>query len=320
MENSQKALYIRYNVQSMLHVSIIIVNYNSSKDTIECLKSLSKISTTGFKHNILVVDNGSLDELVLPKSLQNNTIDLIRSEANKGFTGGNNLGIYYAIEKYNSDYVLLLNNDTTVDKKFLKNMINLAGSDPRIGMVGSKIFFSKGSEFHRDSYQKSELGNVLWYAGGSIDWKHLVAFHRGVDEVDRGQFDQENESDFITGCSMLVKREVLEKVGVFDKRYFLYLEDVDWSVRTQNAGYKLAFAPDSIVYHKNAGSSGGSGSSIHEYYQTRNRLLFAYKHGSWETIFTAVRLAISYLLFGTRTQRLGVLHAVTLQYGKQPIL
>lgn len=304
----------------MLHISILLINYNSSKDTIACLKSLKKVSTTGFKTNIVIVDNGSIEEFQLPKSLQQSNVEVIRSEANKGFTGGNNLGIYYAIEKYNSDYVLLLNNDTTVDKKFLKELLSVAESDSKIGMVGSKIYFSPGFEYHKDSYKKSDLGNVLWYAGGSIDWKHLVAFHRGVDEVDKGQFDSQEESDFVTGCSMLVKREVLEKVGVFDKKYFLYLEDVDWSIRAQLAGYSLAFAPRSIVYHKNAGSSGGSGSLIHEYYQTRNRLLFAYKYGNWETILTAVRLIIQYLLFGTKAQRLGVLHALTFQFGKQPIV
>ena len=304
----------------MIHVSIILINFNSEKDTIECLDSLSKIKTTGFKHNIIIVDNASRDLFIVPKKLQNNHTEVIRSETNKGFTGGNNLGIYYAIEKYNSDFVLLLNNDTTVDQSFLRDMVRTAQSDPKIGMVGSKIYFSKGAEFHAESYEKSELGNVLWYAGGAIDWNHLAAFHRGVDEVDRGQFDSQTESDFATGCSVLVKREILEKVGTFDKRYFLYLEDVDWSVRVTKAGYKIAFCPTSIVYHKNAGSSGGSGSQIHDYYQTRNRLLFAFKHGSWSEILTALRIGFLTYLTGSDAQKLAVFHFVTMQFGKQPII
>ncbi len=304
----------------MIYVSTILVNFNTTKDTLECLDSLQDIKTTGFKHNIIIVDNASKEPFVLPDKFSNSNIEVIRSESNKGFTGGNNMGIYYAVEHYNSDYVLLLNNDTTVDPNFLKEMVRMAEADSNIGMVGSKIYFTKGREFHAESYHKSELGNILWYAGGSIDWNHIAASHRGVDEVDLGQFENQTESDFVTGCSMLVKREVLEKVGTFDKRFFLYFEDVDWSVRAQKAGYTIAFCPTSIVYHKNAGSSGGAGSTVHQYYQTRNRLLFAFKHGTWKEIITALRLAISYLLFGTSKQRLAVFHMFTLQYGKQPIV
>lgn len=304
----------------MIYVSTILVNFNTTKDTLECLDSLQDIKTTGFKHNIIIVDNASKEPFVLPDKFSNSNIEVIRSESNKGFTGGNNMGIYYAVEHYNSDYVLLLNNDTTVDPNFLKEMVRMAEADSNIGMVGSKIYFTKGREFHAESYHKSELGNILWYAGGSIDWNHIAASHRGVDEVDLGQFENQTESDFVTGCSMLVKREVLEKVGTFDKRFFLYFEDVDWSVRAQKAGYTIAFCPTSIVYHKNAGSSGGAGSSIHQYYQTRNRLLFAFKHGTWKEIIIALRLAVSYLLFGTSKQRLAVFHMFTLQYGKQPIV
>ena len=304
----------------MIHVSIILINYNAAEDTVDCLKSLRKIKTTGFKYNVVIVDNASKDIFSVPQNLESSNIEVIRSEANKGFTGGNNLGIFYAVEKYNSDYVLLLNNDTTVDENFLKEMVRTAQADPRIGMVGSKIYFSKGREFHSESYNESELGNVLWYAGGSIDWNHLAAFHRGVDEVDKGQFDNQTESDFATGCSVLIKREILEKVGTFDKRFFLYLEDVDWSVRVKRAGYIIAFEPKSIVYHKNAGSTGGSGSTTHDYYQTRNKLLFAFKHGTWKEVGTALRIALFTLINGSPAQRLGVVHFFMMRFGKQPII
>lgn len=303
----------------MIHVSIILINYNSSEDTVECLESLVQIKTPNCKYTIIVVDNASKDVFELPASLEKSNIEVVRSDANKGFTGGNNLGIYYGIEKYNSDYVLLLNNDTTVDADFLKELVKTAESDPRIGMVGSKIYFSKGREYHTNSYEKAELGKVLWYAGGSIDWNHLAAFHRGVDEVDRGQFDTQTESDFATGCSVLVKREILEKVGTFDKRFFLYLEDVDWSVRVTKAGYKVAFCPNSLVWHKNAGSSGGSGSKMQEYYQTRNRFLFTFKHGTWHEIIVAVRIALKLFFTGNSTQRQAVLHFCMMQFGKQAI-
>ena len=304
----------------MIHVSIILINYNTKDDTLECLKSLQNIKTTNFKHTVIIIDNGSKEPFELPKNLDADNIKILRSEANKGFTGGNNLGIYYAVEKFNSDYVLLLNNDTTVDENFLKELVKTAESDQRIGMVASKIYFTQGREFHASSYSKDELGKILWYAGGSIDWNHLAAFHRGVDEVDRGQFDTQTESDFATGCSVLVKREILEKVGILDKRFFLYMEDVDWSVRVIKAGYTVGFAPKSVVYHKNAGSSGGSGSSTQSYYQTRNRLLFAFKYGTWKEIITALRITLLILLKGTAIERRAVLHFFTMQFGKQPII
>lgn len=303
----------------MLHVSIILINYNSSEDTIECLESLVKVKASNCKHTIIVVDNASKDVFELPAALQQFNIDVVRSDANKGFTGGNNLGIYYGIEKYNSDYVLLLNNDTTVDPDFLRTLVKTAESDPKIGMVGSKIYFYTGREYHTNSYKKEELGKIIWYAGGSIDWNHLAAFHRGVDEVDRGQFNSQTESDFATGCSVLIKREILEKIGTFDKRFFLYLEDVDWSVRVSKAGYRVAFCPESLVWHKNAGSSGGSGSKTQEYYQTRNRFLLAFKHGTWHEIATVIRIALKLLLTGNSTQRQAVLHFFMMQFGKQAI-
>lgn len=308
-----------YN-RTVLHVSIIIVDYNSHQLTLDCLKSLEEQANTKFNWNVVLIDNGSKEMLVLPKELSPKRYELIRSAANLGFTGGNNLGIYHAIEKYNSDYVLLLNNDTEVDKDFLKNIVRCAEDDHQQGIVSAKIYFSPGSEYHTESYDESELGNVLWYAGGSVDWRHMAAFHRGVDEVDRGQFDEQDSCDFATGCAMLIRREVLEKVGPFDKRFFLYMEDVDLSLRAAAAGYELGFCPSAVVWHKNAGSSGGPGTSVADYYQTRNKLLLASKHGDWMAWLTALRLAVRDLTGNNDKKRLGVLHAIAGKFGKQPVV
>ncbi len=303
-----------------MHISIILVNYNTDEYTIDCLDSLLKINTPGFRHSIIVVDNASTVPMVLPKRLMVPAIELIRSESNLGFTGGNNMGIHFGIEKYNSDYVLLLNNDTTVHPDFLKELVTHAEKYPKAGITTSKIYFSKGREFHLNSYKKDELGKVFWYAGGSIDWDNLVAYHRGVDEVDRGHFDNQLECDFATGCVLMIKREVLEKVGTLDKKYFLYMEDVDYSVRVKKAGYEIHFVPKSIVWHKNAGSSGGSGSPLQEYYQTRNTMLFTFKHGGLKQIITVFRLIFGFLIDGNSRHRLAVYHLLTGRFGKQPII
>ena len=170
------------------------------------------------------------------------------------------------------------------------------------------------------SYHAQDKGNVLWYAGGSIDWQNLAAFHRGVDELDRGHFDTQQESDFATGCSVLIRREVLEKTGLLDERYFLYLEDVDLSVKAKQAGYQIGFCPQSRVWHKNAGSSGGAGSPLHQYYQTRNRLLFALRYGSWRIRITATLFAIRLFMNGSQAERIAVTDLVTGQLGKRVVI
>jgi len=305
----------------MPHVSIILVDFNSHDQTKECLLSLAKINHASFSHDVVVVDNASLKPLTQRwVKRYHPEAHLVRSQANLGFTGGNNLGIYWVMERFDSDYVLLLNNDTTVDPDFLTKLLYQAEKFPNQGIINPKIYFYPGNEFHRKSYTKDQKGKIFWFAGGEIDWRHLDAFHRGVDEVDRGHFDTQVESRFATGCAMLIKREVLEKVGYLDKRYFLYLEDVDLSLRAKKAGYEIGFCPGSIVWHKNAGSSGGAGSKTHRYYQARNRLLFSLLHAPFRAKLTAVRLALRFLLFGDEYQKLAVWHLIAGKFGKQMVL
>jgi len=303
----------------MDHISIIIVHYNSDKDTLLCLESLQKIKAPSFKFSILVVDNGSLKNFKLPRALQAEQVEIIRSEANLGFTGGNNLGMSYAREKYQADYFLLLNNDTIVDENFLNELYKASKEVEKPGLLCPKIYFEKGREFQQNSYEKKDLGKVLWYAGGSIDWLNLSAFHRGVDELDRGQFDHQKVSEFATGCCVLIPRAVLETVGRLDKNYFLYFEDVDLSVRVKQAGFSLNFVPTSVIWHKNAGGSGGAGSPTSVYYQTRNRLFFAFKHGNLKVKKTALRLWFQKLIFGTKFEQKAAFDLVLGKMGKQAL-
>lgn len=302
-----------------MHVSIIVVHYNNSDDTDECLKSLTKLQSNNFDFTVYVVDNASQERYVLPVKLPKKKFKLITSTSNLGFTGGNNLGIYTAIEEQNSEYILLLNNDTVVSPHFLEALLKSAEQNADIGILSPKIYFAKNYEYHK-VYGQKDLGSIIWYAGGSIDWRNLLVFHRGVDEIDRGQFDDQETSDFATGCCMLIKREVLEKIGYLDKKYFLYLEDTDLSLRAKHVGYQLRFVPDSVIWHKNAGSTGGSGSKLQQYYQLRNLLLFVVRYGSFRSIITVFRFAIEKLIFGTYSERVAVAHAVLQQYGKQPLI
>jgi len=303
----------------MDHISIIIVHFNTPKETRDCLESLVKINMPRIRLKIIVVDNGSKKVFNLPKNFTKNKVDLIRSESNLGFTGGNNLGISHAVKEYNSDYFMLLNSDTLVEPNFLIELLNTLKNNPEAGLVAPKIYFAPNYEFHKKSYLKTQRGRVLWYAGGSIDWLNLTAFHRGVDELDRGQFDTQSESDFATGCCLLFKRDVIEKAGILDKKYFLYFEDVDFSLKAKKKGFKILFEPKSIIWHLNAGSSGGSGSSLHQYYQTRNRLLFTFKHARKRIKLTALRLLFNLLFKGNNTERKAVIDLILQRYGKQRV-
>lgn len=304
----------------MDQVVIIIVHYNGGKDTVQCLESLKDIQHQGFEFKVVVVDNASREPFQLPKHFSDQTFQVIRSQANLGFTGGNNLGIWYAKEHLQPSYFCLLNNDTLVAPDFLQNLYDYLSSHEEVGLVSPKIYFAKGSEFHRTDYRPAERGRVLWYAGGVIDWRNLDAFHLGVDELDRGQFDQTSVTEFVTGCCILAPVSVVERIGTLDKKYFVYLEDVDWSQRVKKAGYKVMYLPQATIWHKNAGSSGGSGSTVHQYYQSRNRLLFAIKHGGWRTRLLALKLAWQFVSRGTWYQRRAVLDLLLWRFGKQPIV
>jgi len=300
----------------MVNVYISILNFNGKRNTYECIESLKKINTQSISLTILVIDNGSKEELGLKDSEQGNLkIKIIRSERNLGFSGGHNVGIKYALEK-GAEFVLILNNDTYVDKNFLKELISAAEKDVKKGILSPKIYFAPGFEFHKDRYRKDELGKVFWYAGGIMDWKNVIGHHRGVDEVDVGQFGKKEEIEYASGCCMLVKKEVFERVGFFDEKYFLYYEDGDLSMRARKGGFKIMYVPTSVVYHKNAGSAGGSGSILQDYYITRNRLFFGFKYASLRAKIALVKESIKTLFLGRPWQKKGVFDFFTSNLGK----
>ena len=293
----------------MIKTAIVILNYNGLSDTLECLESLRKLEKQQMDVEIIIVDNGSQDgsQETLSKIKD---IEFIRNEENLGFAGGNNKGIKLALER-NADFVLIINNDTLLDAKALTKLLDAANSAQ---LVSPKIYFAKGFEFHKDWYKKEQLGKVIWYAGAKIDWQNIIGQHIGVNEVDRGQFSERCEIDFTTGACMLVKRTVFEKIGFFDEKYFLYLEDMDFCVRAKKAKYKIIFEPQAIIWHKNASSAEGSGSKLQDYFITRNRLFFAIKYASLKTKFAVIRQIIGQLK--NPIKRKAFLDFLTLNFGK----
>jgi GT2 family glycosyltransferase len=243
-------------------VSVIILNWNRFRDTAECLDSVFGIRYPNY--SVVVVDNGSDDDSPARIERAFDRVRLIRNEDNLGYAEGNNVGIRHALES-GAEYVWLLNNDTVVAPDALVAMVALAQSDPGIGIVGSKIYYFDRPE-------------TLWFAGATIDWKRAISVHTGRLEKDTGQYETEKEVDRVTGCSMLVRREVLEDVGLFDEKFFLYAEEVDLCVRARNKGFRNFYAPKSIVYHKVSASTGEDSVPVYAYYNTRNFLYLIWKN------------------------------------------
>ena len=296
------------------HVFVIIVNWNGKSHTLACLSSFEKINRKPVELHTIVVDNGSTDDSIDVIKKKYPDVIIIPAGKNLGFTGGNNLGISYALDK-NADFIWLLNNDTVVDPDVLSFLS--AFDDPGVGACGSKIYFAPGREYHIDRYKKNQLGKVIWYAGGLIDWGNMLASHRGVDEVDAGQYDESCKTPFITGCSFIVRADVVKRVGNLDDRYYLYLEDLDWSLRIKEAGYKIMYWPKSILWHENAGSSGRPGNKTHEYYFTRNRLILGFRYAPVRTKIALIREAIRFLVSGSSVRQKAVLDAFFGRFGKQ---
>ncbi len=294
----------------MKKISIVTINYNSEEATKNLLTSLKKIKVANFSWDVVVVDNGS--EKVFKT---NEKAFIIRSDINTGFTGGCNIGIKEGLGR-GADYILLINNDTTVQPDLIKDLQAALESDPTIGVTVPKIYFSKGQEFHKAKYKKEELGRVLWFAGGYIDWKNAISVHTGMDQVDNGQYDEIKKIDFATGCCMLIKREVLERVGFFDKRYFLYYEDADLSQRIIKAGFEIFYIPSAIIYHDNAQSSGGSGSGLHDYFLTRNQMQFGITYAPIKTKIALLRQSLRLLIIGREYQKKGIRDFYLRRFGK----
>ncbi len=208
-------------------VFIIILNYNGQEVLKKTLTSVFQVDYSNFE--IVLVDNNSKDgsfeeaRRVFPK------IVFIKNSENLGFSAGNNIGIEYALER-SADYILLLNYDVQVKKDFLWPLIDLMEKDGKIGIASPVIL-------------EGESPNV-WFSGGEINW-----FKMKTEHLRNNLKENYFQSDYITGCVMIIRKEVFKKIGLLDEDYFLYWEDADFSVRAKRAGYKLAVCARSQIRH-----------------------------------------------------------------------
>ncbi|HEX9007783.1 MAG TPA: glycosyltransferase family 2 protein [Patescibacteria group bacterium] len=282
-------------------LSLITVNYHSDEDTLSLINDLEKCDIpSGIEIKVIVVDNSRSEEFKKTLESHGNLIYVDSPKGNIGFAAGNNLGIKKALE-INSDLVILINNDTQAPKDLLVNILNSPIKDDNVGIVGGLIYFAKGFEYE-DKYSREDLGKVIWYAGGKLDWNNVYGSHLGVNEVDKGQYSGNYDTDFVTGCLLITKRSILDKIGLLNEKYCLYHEDTDFNLRVKKAGFRLMVDTRIKLWHKVAQSS-GIGSPLNDYFLTRNRLVLGMDYASARTKIALLREAFRKLFNGTPAQK-----------------
>ena len=284
----------------MKKIAIVVLHFSCKDLTEKCLQSIQELQAPNFQSQTIIVNNNPKEKLDDLKA-RFKEFNFLETEKNLGYAAGNNFGLKKAL-KEKPDFVFILNNDTILDKKVLVELVKASDLDEKIGILAPKIYFAPGYEFHQERYQKKDQGKVIWYAGGVIDWQNIVSSHRGVDEVDFGQYDTPLETDFASGCAILVKRKVFEKIGFFEEKYFLYWEDVDFCQRAKLAGFKIFFVPQAKLWHANAGSS-KVGGALQDYYLTRNRLIFGLKYAKLKTKLALIRESLRIFFKGRTWQK-----------------
>jgi GT2 family glycosyltransferase len=253
-------------------VVVILLNWNNAHFTAPCIQSLEKSNYSNM--HVLVVDNGSEDGS--PEALRNDFPDvtLIRNGQNLGFAAGNNVGVRAALEM-GAEYVLILNNDTELDPGLIRELVSVCEADSSIGISTPKMYFMNPP-------------NLIWFAGSTVNLWTGSSNHIGYGEIDHGQFETVTEPGFATGCCFLIRADLLRRLGGFEESFFIYLEDVDFSVRCRKVGYRIVFSPRAKLWHKESGTMAKNAhggptrrqTPLQHYLKARNGIFVVRRHAS----------------------------------------
>ena len=268
------------NTQQVPLIYILVLNWNGWRDTLPCLDSLQRLDYTAAR--VLVIDNGSTDESLerLEAACSANgrcPVELLPLSVNLGFAGGMNRGIEYALA-HGAEYVFLLNNDTIATPDVLNRLVAVAQSHQEAGLIGCDV----------RTLGANESGG---YARVGFDWLRGITRTWNVPPGGDEASDEAVVVDVIIGCAVLVRRSLIERIGLMDERYFLYFEDIDWSLRALRAGYSCLLARGAVVRHGVGASTRGRGKRprwTFYYYHTRNNILFMRMYGSRFTRLTFI--------------------------------
>lgn len=241
-------------------VLIIVINWNAYEASSCCLDSLAGLTYSNYE--ILLVDNGSSDNSADLLRLKYPSVDVLKLKSNLGFAAGCNAAFKHVADN-DIKYFLLLNNDAEVDLRILDNLVSVADEYPSAGMFGAKIY-----------YRNDPLR--IWRARTIWDVKEFYFHHLGMDCIDdKGEFEEVSSIDYVNGCALFVRREVVESIGLMSEDFFMYYEEIEWSYKAKEYGYELLFVPGAKVWHRVAYSSGGEGSVGWIYLNARNECIWA---------------------------------------------
>jgi GT2 family glycosyltransferase len=238
----------------------IVLNTNRRQDTLECLSSLER--GVCLNCTIIVLDNASADGSVEAIRADFPAVQIIPLAENHGYAGNNNVGIQAALAQ-GADWVFVLNEDTILAPDCLSRLVEAGEGDPRVGVVGPMVFH------HNEP-------NVIQSAGGRLS-NMWVATHIGQNEVDQGQYSTPRRVDWISGCGILVRRAVIEQIGMLDEQFYYYWEETEWCIRARKAGWDIVHVPQAKLWHKGVQRDYRPAPSV-TYYNTRNRLIALSKH------------------------------------------
>lgn len=253
-------------------ITIALLNWNNANETLECLYSLQNVTRPEFE--VLIVDNGSRDDSLFQlNTFKNRTNDfpltIVQNKENLGFAGGCNVAIDWALQN-NQDYLLLLNNDTTVERNFLKELLEHAEQHSGVAFFVPSIFFQ-------------DKPSLLWFGGNSfIKWRNM--HQSAISDLYLRPLPPHSEPcdiDFASGCAMFCSMRALQDIGGFDEKYFLYWEDVDLSLKARKHKWKIRWVPNSHIYHKVSATTKKQGVAARQYYDMRNFLFLSQKYAPY---------------------------------------
>ncbi len=246
-------------------IAIIVLTWNQRDLTLDCLASIAAMEYPIERIQTIVVDNGSQDDTASAIRAQYPDVTVLENVENLGFAAGNNVGIHYALQG-DVDYIMLLNNDTIVDVQMLAQLLAVIEPQPDVGIVGPKMLYF-------------EPPDVIWCAGNRFGRRPWITERLQAEQQDVARDEAPNEVDYITACGILVRRAVIDHVGVLDPRFFIYYEESDWCFRARRAGWRILYAPRARLWHK-VSAAMGTTSPATDYYMNRNLYLFLAKNRS----------------------------------------
>jgi GT2 family glycosyltransferase len=232
----------------------------------ESLDSLRRMTYPNFR--IVVIDNGSVDGSQAMIRKEYPGVQLVENGSNLGVMGGYNTGLRFGLD-HSADWILLLNNDIVVDPEMLTRIVEAAEADPAVGIAGPAMYFHSRPD-------------TFWYAGGRVNFFTGIISHRGLRERDRGQYAVTGETGYMNGCAMLIRRDVVERIGMLDLIFSpMYSEDVDYCLRARKAGYKLLYVPSAKLWHKVSAFSGGGMTPLKTRMKVQHNFIVLKRHARW---------------------------------------